>query len=299
MITTRSSLSYDGTKIQYLLSSSSGPPLLLIHGYPQTSYAWRKVVAPLDDAGFRLIIPDLRGAGGSGRPEAGYDKLSLAGDCAAVLADAGVDEPLIVVGHDIGSMVAYAFCQRYRDRVAGLVVLDAPLPGTEVFDNVRREGAKVWHFHFHQALDIPEALTAGREAFYLERFYHDLAYDASAISVDDLAVYVRAYSQPGAMRAGFNWYRAFEKDVGDNRRLLKERGKLTIPVLAIGSEFGRYAKLIGAMMSEVAERVEVAVVPRAGHWIVEENPTDFANELIRFARSLSGIGASPRSAGGS
>ncbi|UYY58061.1 alpha/beta fold hydrolase [Sphingomonas sp. S2-65] len=286
----RTSAAYvDGVRIHFSTAGEQGSPvLLLIHGYPEMGIAWRKTVEPLLAAGFRLVMPDLRGAGGSARPPAGYDKLTLAGDLAGMLDQLGVTGPVTVVGHDIGAMVAYAFARRFPERTSRLAILDSVIPGTRMFDEVSRDGTKVWHFHFHQAPDLPEALTQGREALYLERYYHDMAFDASAIDYEAFQSYVRNFSQPGGMRAGFELYRSFAKDVSDNRRLQAEQGALRMPVLALAGAGGRYADRIGPMMEEVAADVSVGVIPGAGHWLAEENPQAVADALTAFANGRSG-----------
>jgi pimeloyl-ACP methyl ester carboxylesterase len=273
----------DGVRIHYCTAGPvDGPVMLLVHGYPEMSIAWRRTTLPLASAGFRLIMPDLRGAGGSARPLGGYDKRTLAADLAGVLDAEDIVSPVTIAGHDIGAMVAYAFARRYPERTARLAILDSVIPGTAMFDEVSRDGAKVWHFHFHQAPDLPEALTHGREALYLERYYHDMAFDPYAIDAETFAFYVRHFQQPGAMRAGFEYYRSFSQDVSDNRQALAEHGRLRMPVLALAGAGGRYAERIGPMMEEVADNVSVGVIPRAGHWLAEENPEAVADALTAF-----------------
>lgn len=259
-----------------------GPVLLLIHGYPEMSIAWRKMIAPLTAQGYRLVMPDLRGAGGSTRTLTGYDKGTLAEDLAGVLDSLHIDHPVSVVGHDIGAMVAYAFARRFPERTERLAILASPVPGTDVFDQASSDGTKVWHYHFHQAPDIPEALTQGREALYLERYYHDMAADPYAIAADAFSTYVRFYSQPGGMRAGFEYYRAFARDAEDNRRWHAEQGPLRIPVLTLAGANSRYARLLKPMMDEVAVDVSAVPIPGAGHWLPEENPHAVAEALVAF-----------------
>lgn len=274
----------DGVRIHFRVAGpEDGPVLLLIHGYPEMGITWRKVVAPLTAAGFRLVMPDLRGAGGSARPLSGYDKSTLAADLAGVLDSLGIEAPAAVVGHDIGAMVAFAFARRFPERTPRLAILDSVIPGTEMFDEVSRDGTKVWHFHFHQASDLPEALTQGREAIYLERYYHDMAFNPSAIEAEAFEFYVRHFSQPGGMRAGFELYRSFAQDIADNRAWQKEQGPLKMPLLALAGAGGRYATRIGPMLEEMAQSVSVNVIPNAGHWLAEENPEAVADALSAFA----------------
>ena len=164
-----------------------------------------------------------------------------------------------------------------------LVVADAPLPGTDVFDRLRGD-PRVWHFAFHGARDVAEMLVAGRERQYLQVFLAR-CFDPSAIGDADLDVYVSAFSAPGAMRAGFELYRAFDRDAADNRVALARNGKLTVPVLAVGGEISTSGPLVEEMMREVAGDVTGVRIPRTAHWVAEENPADLVRALIDFLTS--------------
>jgi pimeloyl-ACP methyl ester carboxylesterase len=163
------------------------------------------------------------------------------------------------------------------------VVMDAPLPGTAVFDRLRAD-PRVWHFAFHGVRDAPEMLVAGRERNYLQAFFQPRFFDPSAVDDAELDLYASAYSAPGAMRAGFELYRAFDRDSEDNRATLKRTGKLTIPVLAVGGAVSTTGPLMGEMMREVAENVGEFRVPRTGHWIAEENPDALMERLRPFLK---------------
>jgi pimeloyl-ACP methyl ester carboxylesterase len=255
---------------------------VLLHGFPQTWREWRHVIPPLVDAGYRVVAPDYRGAGHSSRPLAGYDKHTMAGDLNHLVRDVlGITQPVALVGHDIGLMVAYAYAQAFRDEVSHLVVMDAPLPGTQVFDRLRAD-PRVWHFAFHGVRDIPEMLVAGRERPYLQAFFNARMYNPSAIGDEELDLYASAYSAPGAMRAGFELYRAFDRDITDNRAALARNGKLSIPVLAVGGQASTTGPLMAEMMREVAENVTELRVPDTAHWIAEENPHGFFDGLKAF-----------------
>jgi pimeloyl-ACP methyl ester carboxylesterase len=271
-----------GLRLHHVTSGDGARVVVLLHGFPQTWWEWRHVIEPLVDAGYRVVAPDYRGAGQSWRPPGGYDKRTMAGDVRRLLREhLGIDEPVALVGHDIGLMVAYAYAQAHRDTVSHLAVVDAPLPGTAVFDRLRTD-PRVWHFAFHGARDVAEMLVAGRERQYLQAFFNARVFDPSAITGADLDVYAAAYSAPGAMRAGFEVYRAFDRDADDNRDALARNGKLTMPVLAVGGETSTTGPLIEEMMREVAESVTGVRVPRAAHWIPEENPAAFTAALLEF-----------------
>jgi pimeloyl-ACP methyl ester carboxylesterase len=270
-----------GVRLHYVTAGAGERTIVLIHGFPQTWWEWRHVIPGLTAAGFRVVAPDYRGAGHSWRPVSGYDKQTLAADIRALVRDhLAIDGPVIVAGHDIGLMVAYAYAQAYRDEISHLVVMDAPLPGTAVFDRLRSD-PRVWHFAFHGARDVPEMLVAGRERQYLQTFF--VARCFIPIDEADLDLYASAYSAPGAMRAGFEVYRTFDQDARDNRAALQRHGKLTIPVLAVGGEISTSGPLVEEMMREVAEDVTGTIVPRTAHWIPEENPDALVRALIAHA----------------
>jgi pimeloyl-ACP methyl ester carboxylesterase len=271
-----------GLRLHYVTAGEGDKTVVLLHGFPQTWQEWRRVIGPLSEVGFRIVAPDYRGAGHSSRPLNGYDKRTMADDIHHLVRDhLGITEKLILIGHDIGLMVAYAYAQAFRDEVSRLVVMDAPVPGTAVFDRIRID-PRVWHFAFHGVRDIPEMLVAGREHPYLQAFFAARLYNASAFDAEELAVYVAAYAAPGAMRAGFELYRAFDRDILDNQTALARNGKLTIPVLAVGGAYSTTGPLMAEMTREVAEDVTEFRVPDSAHWIAEENPTGFLQGLRQF-----------------
>ena len=197
-----------GLRLHYVTAGEGERTVLLLHGFPQTWWEWRRIIPHLVAAGFRVVAPDYRGAGDSWRPMGGYDKQTMAGDLHILIRKhLQIEGPLIVIGHDIGLMVAYAYAQAYRDEVSHLVVIDAPLPGTTVFDRLRAD-PRVWHFAFHGVRDLPEMLVAGRERPYLQAFFNARVYNTAILQDGDFDHYVDAYSAPGAMRAGFELYRA-------------------------------------------------------------------------------------------
>jgi len=231
-------------RIGYTVATPCEPTgtVVLLHGAPQTRYEWRKVMMPLAAAGYRVIMPDYRGAGASDKPRDGYDKWTMAGDIHSLVRETlGVTEPVSLVGHDLGSTLALGFALRYRDDVVSVTFMEAPLPGTDYY--TWRVGQKsAWQFSFHANTDIAVYLTHGRERWYINRFFDELAYQPDAISNADLDVYARAFEAPGAMRALFEIYRELDRDADDNRAALHKHGKLTIPVLASGGASNPLAK---------------------------------------------------------
>jgi pimeloyl-ACP methyl ester carboxylesterase len=274
-----------GLRLHFVTAGAGERTIVLLHGFPQTWREWHRVIPALVDAGFRVVAPDYRGAGNSSRPLGGYDKRTMAHDIHRLLREhLKIEGSVVMVGHDIGLMVAYAYAQAYRNGVSHLAVLDAPLPGTDVFDRLRAD-PRVWHFAFHSARDVPEMLVAGREREYLRAFFDVRLFNPAAIDESDFGAYVSAYSAPGAMRAGFELYRAFDQDRDDNRESSRRNGKLTVPVLAVGGSASTTGPLMAEMMHEVAENVTGFRAPNTGHWIAEENPSAFTAELLKFLRA--------------
>lgn len=270
------------TRIHYVEAGDGEQTIVLLHGFPQTWWEWRFIIPGLISAGFRVIVPDYRGAGDSWRPASGYDKRTMARDINKLLTEQlKITKPVIMVGHDIGLMIAYAYAQEYRDEVSHLIVIDAPLPGTKAFDKIFSD-PRVWHFAFHAVRDLPELLISGRERQYLQAFFNYRIFNAGAISADDLDIFSSAYSAPGAIRAGMEVYRSFDQDILDNRNSLEKKGKLSIPVLAVGGEISTSGSLMEEMMQEVSENVTGIRIAKTAHWVVEENPEDFMTALMTF-----------------
>ena len=247
-------------------TGGQGPAVVLLHGYAETGDMWAPLATELA-RDHTVVAPDLRGMGLSCRPEGGYDKKTQAHDVARVL-DALEIERADLVTHDIGNMVGYAFAAQYPSRVTRFVIMDAPLPGIGPWEEIVRSRA-LWHFSF-QGPDA-ERLVAGRERIYLDRFWNEFSADPSRFSEDAREHYARLYAQPGAMHAGFNQFAAFDQDARDNQAFLA-RGKLTMPVLAIGGEKS-FGSTMAVVMRAAATDVEELMIPDAGHWLMEEQPS--------------------------
>ena len=249
-----------------------GPAVVLIHGYADTGDMWGPLAAELSKT-HTVIVPDLRGLGRSSRPDSGYDKKTEAADIRAVVTALGFDRAA-VVGHDIGLMVAYAYAAQYPAAVERLVMMDAPIPGIDPWDDIVRNRG-LWHFSFGGP--DAERLVLGRERIYLDRFWNEFAADPSRIGEATRAHYAAQYALPGAMRAGFAQFAAFARDADDNK--IFARTKLTMPVLAVGGEKS-FGPTMAVFMRNAATNVREAIVPGAGHWLMEEN-TPFTVALVR------------------
>ena len=264
----------NGTRIHYSIGGS-GNPVVLLHGYAQTSHMWNPILLQLVH-NHTVIVPDLRGAGGSSKPDSGYDKKNMAVDIHDLVSSLGLDHATIV-GHDIGLMVAYAYAAQFPQSTDRLVLMDAFLPGIGDWKNVwlMRD---LWHFHFYG--DVPLALVKGRERTYFEHFWNDFAADPKrSVSEPDRRLYAAAYAQPGGMRAGFEYFRNFDRDAQDFAKLAVT--PLRMPVFVITGE-----KASGTFLIEqaklVASNVKGFVVPGSGHWLIDEAPDAVIPALVEF-----------------
>jgi pimeloyl-ACP methyl ester carboxylesterase len=252
-----------------------GSAVVLLHGFGDTGDMWQPL-AKLLVHDHTVIVPDLRGTGLSSHPEGGYDKVAMAGDIANVL-DALKIGQVALVTHDIGNMVGYAFIAQHRPRVTRWVAMDAPLPGIGHWED-QLKNPKTWHFNFHGPDE--ERLVAGRERIFLDRFWNELSANPRAIDEQTRRHYALLYARPHAMHDALEQFAAFPRDAVANQRFLRQ-GKLTLPVLAIGG-----AKSYGAQLAiEIgfaASNVQSAVIPNAGHWLMEEQPAATTTVILNF-----------------
>jgi len=264
----------EGVTLHYM-TAGHGPAVVLFHGYAETSRMWRPIIPRLADR-FQVIAPDLPGIGDSSIPPAGQDMKSAATRMHGLIRSLGIEKAR-VVGHDIGLMVAYAYAAQYPNEVEKLVLMDAFLPGVEGWEAIYNNPA-LWHFRFNGP--TPEKLVAGRERTYFEHYWNDFAADpAHSIPESERVAYTAAYSRPERMRASWAYFASFPKAASDFAELSKR--KLPMPVLSIGGDkangeaLGRQAKL-------VASDVTVVIVKNSGHWIMEEQPSQTMDALVRF-----------------
>ncbi len=276
VVTTR-----DRVRIHYR-RAGAGPPLVLLHGYPQTGHMWRKVMPALAER-FTVVAPDLRGYGDSDRPPSGYDKRTMASDIADLIRALGLG-PVVLVGHDRGARVAHRFALDHSALLTRLVLLDIA-PTYDVFASTDQASARVrWHWFFHQVPDLPEALTAGREDVYLRYLYKAWAYNPAAIEEEAVQEYLRCFRQAGAMRAAFDDYRAgatldLEHDGADRDR------KIAVPTLVLWGESARTAQaadMLGVWRARCADPIEGSPVADCGHFIPEEQPGAVVDAIVRF-----------------
>ena len=261
-------------RLHYLIAGK-GEPVILLHGYAENSHMWRPLMTQLAK-NHTVIATDLRGFGQSSKPMTGYDKKTMAQDIHALAQSLGYQRE-IVVGHDIGLMVAYAYAAQYPNEVDRIVLMDAFLPGVGDWKTVwlLRD---LWHFHFYG--ETPLKLVAGRERIYFEHFWNDFAADPKhSVPEADRQFYARSYAQPGAMRAGFEVFRNFEQDAKDFVQFAET--KLTMPMLVLAGEkaSGEFLIKQGRL---VDTNVNGVVIKDKGHWLMEEAPQQVIPQLVAF-----------------
>jgi pimeloyl-ACP methyl ester carboxylesterase len=252
-----------------------GPAVVLLHGFGDTGDMWSAIVAKLAKD-HTVVVPDLRGMGSSAHPDAGYTKANEARDIAGVM-DALHVRKADLVTHDIGNMVGYALIAQFPARITKWVVIDAPLPGVGTWA-AQLSNPKTWHFNFYGPDE--ERLVAGRERIYLDRFWNELSDDPSKIDEATREHYAAIYARPHAIHDAFEQFKAFPQDGVDNRAFLA-KGKLTLPVLALGGEKS-YGANMETELKFVATNVKGGVIPASGHWVMEENPEATTKLVVDF-----------------
>jgi pimeloyl-ACP methyl ester carboxylesterase len=272
--------SVNGIQMHYVMGGQ-GEPIVLVHGWPETWYAWHKVMPALAK-NHTVIALDLPGLGdSSSKPSStGYDGKTVAEDIHQLVSQQLGFKSIFLVGHDIGAQMAYSYAAAHPAEVRKLVIIE--------FTGFLPSGRTLWWAAFHQAPDgIPEALVQGNERMYLSWFYHNLAYNPSAITQADIDEYVNHYSAPGSMHAGFQYYRAYLQNQIQNENY-SNATKLTMPVLAMASSYipalggNITTNAVHKQMMALAQNVQGIPVPNSGHLIPEEQPGFVIDQLFKF-----------------
>jgi pimeloyl-ACP methyl ester carboxylesterase len=268
-------------RLHAVTGGGGGPPLLLVHGWPQTWYAWRMLMPTLA-RDFRVIAVDQRGIGLTDKPQDGYDTATLAGDLAALM-DALGHQQFALYGTDVGMPIAYALAADHRDRVERLVVSEAPLPGVTPSPPLFLPpplNARLWHLAFNQLpAEVNEALVRGREDIFFGAEF-DASAGTNKLPEDAVSYYIDTLAaDPEALRGSFGFYRAIPTTTAQNQQR-KER-RLTLPVLAIGGGESS-GDMVGATMQLVADNVQTVVLAGSGHWVAEQAPEGLLAALTAF-----------------
>jgi haloacetate dehalogenase len=272
---------------QHYLEAGDGPAVVLLHGFPETSYAWRFQIPELAKK-YRVIAPDLRGYGETDKPSSGYDKRTMATDLRELMRALNLSK-IALVGHDRGARVATRFAKDHPEAVDRLVVMDnvpTRIVGREL-DGTKAKG--YWFFLFHLVPDLPEALIAGREDIWLRYYFSDWCFDPLTIQGEAFETYVKAYRAPGAIRGAMEDYRANASDVAQDNA--DASVKIACPVMLLR---GRDFKLVGEMFdmprvwAAMASNLVTHAIPECGHLPHEEKPEEINRLLIDFLAGWKG-----------
>jgi pimeloyl-ACP methyl ester carboxylesterase len=263
----------------HAVTGGDGPPLLLVHGWPQTWYAWRMLMPALA-RDFSVVAVDQRGIGLSGKPTGGYDTATLASDLVALM-DALGHRRFALYGTDVGMPIAYALAADHRDRVDRLAVSEAPLPGISPSPPLFLPpplNERLWHLAFNQLPKINEQLVTGREDIFFGAEF-DASAGTNKLPDDAVRYYIDTLKDPDHLRGSFEFYRAIPTSIAQNQKR-KER-RLTLPVLAIGGAESS-GEGVGTTMKLAADDVQTVVLTGSGHWVAEQAPEQLLAALAAF-----------------
>ncbi|WP_375459879.1 alpha/beta fold hydrolase [uncultured Enterovirga sp.] len=263
----------------HTVRAGSGTPVILLAGFPQSSYTWRRVL-PLLAARHTVIAIDLPGQGDSDKPIDGYDTRTTADRLHHLIRGTLGLRRFFLVGHDIGSWITYPYAATYGDDIWRCVLIDGNIPGVTLPKTITvgPENWRSWHFLFHPVPDLPEILISGRERAYLEWFlFRKTANPAATYTDADLQEYERCLRQTGNLRGALGYYRAVYDNMEHNAGL----PRVTVPMLALGGEFGSAPELYEALRP-LGDHVEGGVVAECGHFIPEEKPEQLSELMLTF-----------------
>jgi pimeloyl-ACP methyl ester carboxylesterase len=287
----------DGTRFHYV-TAGTGEPVLLIPGWPESWIAWRKVLPLLVSAGRRVVVLDPRGFGESDKPAGGYDLDTAARDlhgfleATSLAPSGGID----IIAHDVGTWIAHALAANYPADVRRLVLTESNIPGVTAFASTEipseAVNLKSWQFAFNRLNDLPEILVQGHEQAYLAWIFATKSFRPSAIEPAALEEYTRQYSAPGAMRAGFAWYRANFDVAGLAQAKVRAAKRLTMPVLALGGSEG-VGDALRATVATIGDHVQGGSITSrqaspadgCGHFLPEECPYELTESVLKFWQS--------------
>jgi len=272
----------NGIRLHYL-SQGKGYPLVLLHGWPETSYSWRKVISPLAEK-FHVIAPDLRGFGDSDKPEGLHTKRTVAKDIRELLRHLGYDR-VAIVGHDWGGCVAHFLAMDYTDLSERLIIINMPYyhPTIPLPEDLQQK-TNMWYNYFHLVPDLPEKIIANNLEDYLRNFLNGWSYNKNLFTDEEVAEYVRAYSKPGAIAGGVNYYRVFYKQDVEDYSTLGDR-KFEMPVLVLWGENDPTAPLIHSDgLHRFMPQLTLKFIPQCGHFLQSEKPDLLVRELLEFLK---------------
>lgn len=275
----------NGINLHYV-EGGQGQPLVLIPGWPETWWAFHKMMPVLAE-NFHVIVVDMRGMGSSDKPETGYDKKTIAKDIFELIKYLGYDK-VNIGGHDIGAQVAFSFAANHPAATTKLIMLDTPHPNAGMYyiplipaqNNSLTDDQPqnhMWWMAFNQVKGLPEQLLISRSHLVHDYVFKYASVNENTISKFDRAVYLAAYDNAAGIRAGNGWYQTFSQDIEDS----KAYKQLTMPVIGIG---GSGYELLARELPPYATDLKVVKVEGAGHFILEEKPEETASLIIEFLK---------------
>lgn len=279
---TESKVSVNGIGINYV-RGGHGPTLLLIHGYPESWYEWEPILSALARH-YTVIAPDLPGAGDSDAPdvEADYTKQAMAADVYGLLVKLGLSRNIDVVGHDIGTMVAYSIAAAHPSDVHKLVLSEAPIPDQSIYTYpaLTQDGPGLWWFGlFNDPGNLAYQMFAGKEKQWVYGSIPVLETVKNSITQCDLAVFAHYLEKPGHLQATIDWFSTFGQDIKNDA--VYQQTKLTMPVMAIGGA-NSLKDSVPEQVSQYATNVTPVVMKDTGHWLYEERPAETTSLLLDF-----------------
>ena len=263
----------------HAVTGGAGPPLLLVHGWPQTWYAWRMLMPALA-RDFSVVAVDQRGIGLSDKPQDGYDTATLANDLVALMEALG-HQRFALYGTDVGMPIAYALAADHPDRVDRLAVSEAPLPGISPSPPLFLPpglNERLWHLAFNQLPKVNEQLVTGREDVFFGAEF-DASAGTNKLPAGAVRYYIDTLKDPDHLRGSFGFYRAIPTTTAQNEKRKTQR--LTLPVLAIGGAESS-GEGPGNTMKLAADDVQTLVIPGCGHWVAEQAPEELLAALTAF-----------------
>jgi pimeloyl-ACP methyl ester carboxylesterase len=274
-------VSGDGVRLHAVTAGDpSGPPVVLLHGFPEFWYGWRRQIGPLAAAGFRVVALDQRGYGRSDKPPrvADYAIGRLARDVVACLDDLGAARAA-VVGHDWGGGVGWHLAAAHPGRVSRLVVMNCPHPAAmrAALEGSWEQLARSWYVFAAQVPGLPERVAAWTNHGFLARAMRTSARPGT-FTARDFARYRRAWARPGAVTGMVNWYRAAARYGAD-----PSRPRIGVPTLLLWGQRDRFlCRDLVALSAARCDDVRVERFPAATHWLHHEEPARVNRLLTEF-----------------
>lgn len=270
----------NGVRLHYV-QGGKGEPLILIPGWPETWWAYHKVM-PLLSSHYNVIAVDIRGMGSSDKPSAGYDKKNMGRDLYELIQLLQY-EKVHICGHDIGAHIAFSFAACYPAATGKLIMLDTPHPDDSMYQLPMLpipglNYAYPWWLAFNQVKELPEALLVDRMHLVIDWIFNTMLKDSNNLSAFDRAVYSQAYNQPEAIRASNAWYQAFTRDIQD----IKTYEQISLPVMGIACN-NSYHMLVSSL-TKFATDVKVEEVKDSGHFLLAEQPQEIARLIAGFLK---------------